>query len=179
LTASYIFEHPAIATAAQRVAEAELAAQEGTAKHREIENELAQIRVRIAAFEAKRHEIGARRAQGELRDSDGADLALLATDAEALSEILARREANAAAARTQAEQAVRNLQQARHALQRVEDEITEQLLVEHAEELGSTLSRCIDEMRAVRNRLGGGRLGWVPSRKLAGDLSVLDNGRPW
>src|SRR4051812_49168697 len=92
---------PVIAAAAQRVAEAELAAQAATAAHRDVENEVATIRARIAEFEARRREIGARRAQGDQREDDGATLALLAADAEALTEILTRREADAAAARVQ------------------------------------------------------------------------------
>ena len=103
----------------------------------------------------------------------------MATDSETLTEILARREADVAAARVQAEQAVKNLQQVRYGLQRIEDEIIERQLVARAEELGETLVKVIDEMRGVRSRLGGGRLGWTPSRKLASEVCILDNGRAW
>ena len=172
-------DNPVIAAAAQRVAEAELSAQEATAAHREIETEAATVRNRIAELEAKRREIGGRRAGGDQRPSDGEDLALIAADAEALVEILSRREADVAAARFQAEAAVRNLQQARFNIQRAEDQVAEGALVARAEELGTTLTAVIDELRTTRNRLGGGRLPWAPSRALANHVVALDCGRAW
>src|SRR3954470_22690850 len=125
--------NPAILSASHRVAEAEVSAQTATASHREIETEVGTIRSRVAEFEAKRREIGTRRAQGDQRDSDGADLALISADAEALTEILQRRDADAAAARAAAEVAVRSLQNARENLRVVEDRVVEDALRIRAE----------------------------------------------
>jgi chromosome segregation ATPase len=171
--------NPAITAAAQHVAQAEIEAQEKTQAHREIENEVTAMRARLADFEVRRRDIGVRRAAGDQRDADGADLALIAADAEALAAILTRREADVAAARAQAEAAIRNLQQARAGLQRAEDQAVETALTARAEELGQALTNAIDELRTVRNRLGGGRLPWVPSRALANHVVSLDLGRPW
>ena len=76
-----------------------------------------------------------------------------------LGEILQRRDADVAAARARAEQAVRVLQQARADLQRAEDRAIEVQLIDRVKELETTMNAAIAEMRVVRNRLGGGPWG--------------------
>jgi chromosome segregation ATPase len=171
--------NPAIAAAAQHLADAEIKAQAATESHSAAENEVAAIRARHAEMEAQRRAVIQRRSEGDQRSDDGATLALLSADIEGLGEILSRREADAAATRAAAQTAVRSLQAARVALERTENQVVEQHLAAHAEALGDSLERTVAALRDVRSKLGGGRLGWRPKRSLADELRILDLGRPW
>jgi chromosome segregation ATPase len=170
---------PAITAAAQHLANAEIQAQTATDSHTAAENEVAAIRARHAEMEAQRRAIVERRAAGDQRSDDGATLALLSADIEGLSEILARREADAAATRAAAQTAVRSLQAARANLDRTESQLAEQQLVAHADALADSLERTVAALRDIRSKLGGGRLGWMPKRSLADELRILDLGRAW
>jgi chromosome segregation ATPase len=171
--------NPAIAAAAQHLADAELKTQNAIDSHSAAENEVAVVRSRLADLEIQRRAVIQRRAEGDQRSDDGATLALLTADIEGLAGILARREADAAATRAAAQTAVRSLQAARAALERTEHQAVEQQLVAHADGLADSLEKTVAALRDVRSKLGGGRLGWTPKRSLADELRILDLGRPW
>ena len=169
----------AIAAAAERLAEAELAAEGAAAAHREAAAHDDRIRGKIAGLEDERRAIGARRAAGDLRAEDGAELALLAADHEALVAIGAEHEAVLATARVAAEDADRALDAARFALGREEDRAEERALAEHLDRLDALLGETIVQANKVARRLGRSRPAWTPSRATMDLLHPLHHGRAW
>jgi hypothetical protein len=134
---------------------------------------------RVQALEAVRAEIIGRRQRDETRDDDGAVLELAAADREGLLPILAEREQHVAAARNVVQHAKMQVDAARAVLDRMEAQRMEDALRERAEQLGQLLTQTVDALRAERDRLGGGRLPWTPSRGLMDRLTPLDLGRSW
>ncbi len=169
----------AIAAAAERLAEAELAAEGAAAAHREAAARHDQLRAKIAGLEAARWAIGARRAAGDRRSDDGAELALIAADHEALAAIGAEHEGTLAAARAAAEEATRALDAARFALGREEDLAEERALTEHLDRLDALLRETIARANGVAHRLGRSRPEWTPSRGMMDVLLPLHHGRAW
>ncbi len=169
----------AIAAAAERLAEAEVAAEGAAAAHREAAAHDDQLRAKIAGLEDARRAIGARRAAGDTRAEDGAELALIAADHEALIAIRAEHEGALADARAAAEEAVHALDAARFALKREEDMAEERALTEHLDRLDALLRETVVRANEVARRLGRGRPTWTPSRETMDLLLPLHHGRAW
>ncbi len=109
------------AEAKATAAQAALAAAEGDADT---------IRRRILDLEGARNAIIIRRREGDHRDGDGAELALLDADKQGLQEVLAERDAAVAAARVPADAAAAELATARFSLRRADVFADEAFLVE-------------------------------------------------
>ena len=169
----------AIAAAAERLAEAELAAEDAAAARREAAAHHDQLRAKIAGLEEARRAIGARRAAGDQRSDDGAELALIAADHEALAAIGAEHEGTLATARAAAEEATRALDEARFALGREEDRAEERALTEHLDSLDALLRETIARAHGVARRLGRSRPAWTPKREAMDLLVPLHHGRAW
>jgi hypothetical protein len=164
---------PALVSLAAALAAAELAAAEAADAHRAAEAARDQVRSRIAELDAARREIGTRRAAGDLRDDDRADLAVLAADIEALGVLLAERDAAAAAARAEAEKQNCVLAQARHDLGRAEAQRTADALDRHLAELETLLLETLGQANATAKRIGRAQTSWVPTAALENALVPL------
>jgi hypothetical protein len=169
----------AIAAAAERLAEAELAAERAAATHREAAADHDQIRAKITGLDDARRAIGARRAAGDQRAEDGTALALIAADHEALTAIQSEREATVAAARVAAEAAGRVLDAARFSLEREVDLAEERALTAHLARLDALLRETVVRTNEVARRLGRGRPTWTPSRETMDLVLPLHHGRAW
>ncbi len=169
----------AIAAAAERLAEAEIAAKDATAAHRKATTRRDQIQAKITGLEDARRAVGARRAAGDRRAEDGAELALIAADHEALDAIRAEHEGAVASTRAAAEEAVHALDAARFALKREEDMAEERALTEHLDRLDALLRETVVRANEVARRLGRGRPTWTPSRETMDLLLPLHQGRAW
>ena len=137
------------------------------------------ICAKITELEDARRAIGARRAAGDTRAEDGAELALIAADHEALIAIRAEHEGALADARAAAEEAVHALDAARFALKREEDMAEERALTEHLDPLDALLRKTVVRANEVARRLGRGRPTWTPSRETMDLLLPLHHGRAW
>jgi hypothetical protein len=168
-----------VAVAAERLAEAEIAAEGAAAAHREADAHDDRIRAKIAGLDDARRAIGTRRAAGDLRSTDGAELALIAADHEGLTAMRAEHEGALAAARAAAEDAARALDAARFALGREEDRAEERALTEHLDRLDALLRETIVRANWVARRLGRSRPAWAPSRETMDLLHPLHHGRAW
>lgn len=170
---------PAIAAAADHVAraEADLAAHRRvTAQAQEAEG---QIAARIADIDAKRAAIRERRADGDRRDGDGAELELLALDREGLAEMLAEAAQNRTEAQEREERAGRVVATARHALQHAEDQAALAALKQHADAIGRVLFETVEAMAEVGRRVGSHNFRWQPDDALMGRLrGAAIAGRP-
>ena len=128
--------------------------------------------------DAQRAAIVARRAAGDERPGDGADLALIAADREILDGLLAHRDAAVAETKAAAERAVRDLNQARATLARAELELVAAALPPRLEELAGLLLQGIQQANAAEERLGRGRTSWMPSVELESALVPFFATRP-
>lgn len=169
---------PALVSLVAALAAAELAAAEAADAHRAAEAARDQVRTRIAELDAARREIGTRRAAGDLRDADRADVAVLATDIEALGVILSERDATVAAARADAERTIRDRDQARVALVGAEDKIVSAALVAQLEKLDGLVVEVIRQANEVARRRMHGQTSWAPSIALEKALVPLFAARP-
>jgi hypothetical protein len=120
----------------------------------------------------------ARRATGDERPGDGADLALLAADREILDGLLAQRGGAIAEAKAAAERAVSDLNQARTNLGRAELERVAAALPPRLEELAALLLDALQQANAAEERLGRGRTSWMPSVALESALVPFFATRP-
>jgi hypothetical protein len=155
-------------------AEAEIVAETATTARHEAEAASAAVRARVAEMDAARREIRDRRAAGDQRPGDGADLELLGVDLEILLELLSRRDADVAAARTEAEKANSALAQARADLAREEAVRTAAALLPRIEELAALLLEAVGQSNAIAARLGRGQTEWRPSADLMAALVPLE-----
>jgi hypothetical protein len=178
MTDTPISADPALEALAVAVAAAELTAAEANAAFRESEAARDVVRSRVQALDAARQEIRNRRAAGDGRDTDGADLELLALDQEILVAVLAGRDAAVTAARAEAEKAIRVLNQARHDLDHAEAQRTAAALVQHLEVLDRLLVEGVRQANSVSKGNGHGQTGWIPSVELMAVLTPLDAARP-
>ena len=169
----------AIVSAAEQLAEAEVRVEQATSALHAAEAARDDVHGRIQTLEGRRREIGARRAGGDRRDDDGAELALLHADAEALGVILTEHDVTAAATRGEAERATRVLDMAKYNFARTEDEALERQLVTYLEQVAPAMAQALAALRAAPDRLGGGRLSWAPPRDLMNRLTMADLGRQW
>ncbi|MDO9713781.1 hypothetical protein [Paracraurococcus lichenis] len=169
----------ALLAAAERVPAAEQQLTAARVALRDAELARDKIAARIRELDEARTAIIARRQRGETRDDDGAVLELNRADHEGLVELLSQSEASVTAAQGSVQAASQALEMARHAFTRLEAERAEDALRQRAEELAALLAACIDELRAERGKLGGGRIAWTPSRSLMDRLVPLDLGRAW
>jgi chromosome segregation ATPase len=137
---------------------AELAA--ATAEHDKITE-------RVAALDAKRAEIIARRQRGETQRDDGAQLELITADRQGLSSILDEAEAAVNAARGPFQKARQALSEAQRGLQIAEDTAALAQLVEHAGRLDALMLATVGQIAETQGRLGHtGRPVWAPSKDL-------------
>jgi hypothetical protein len=158
---------------AAALAEAEIAAETAATARHEAEAARGVVLTRIQEKDTRRAEIAARRAAGDERDADGAELALLSVDREVLVELLSRRDAAAAAARAEAEKHVRALAQARADLAREEGVRTAAALDRHLGELEALLLETLRQSNAVAKRIGRAQTLWVPTVELESSLVPL------
>ncbi len=119
-------------TAAQAAVAAEARHDSAQAVLAAAEGDADTIRRRILDLEGARNAIIVRRREGDHRDGDGAELALLDADKQGLQEVLAERDAAVAAARVPADAAAAALTTARFTLRRAEALAAEAALGEHA-----------------------------------------------
>jgi hypothetical protein len=170
---------PALDAAALRLAQAEIAAHDADEALAAAAAERDRIGARIADLDRERREVGRRRQEGDLRDTDGAQLALAAADIEALAAILGEKDAIATDAGAAAEQARRALDAARHGFEREQNLREEAALTGRMEQLDLLLREAIGQANGVSKRLGRGKPVWVPTKDLVSLLTPLDLGRPW
>ncbi len=170
---------PALDAAALRLAQAETAAHDADEAVAAAKTERDRIGARIADLDRERREVGRRRQEGDVRDTDGAQLALAAADIEALTSILGEKDAFATDAGAAAEQARRALDAARHGFQREQDLREEAALTGRMEQLDLLLREAIGQANGVAKRLGRGKPVWVPTKDLVSLLTPFDLGRPW
>lgn len=168
-----------IAGPAERLAEAEIAAEAAAAAHRGAAAHHDQIRAKVAGLDEARRAIGARRTAGDLRAEDGAELALIAADHEALTALYAEHEGALEVARAAAMEAARVLNEARFALGREENFAEERALTTHLGRLDVLLRETVVRANEVARRLGRSRPTWAPSRETMDLLSPLHHGRAW
>ena len=145
---------PAISAAAHAVAEAEAAHAAAADALAQASTHTAHVRRRCDDLAAQRQAIVARRAAGDPQADDGAKLALIGADAEALVDLLREAEAAEAAARTPADAAQRSLAGARELLIRAEAEAEEEALIAHARQLDHLLLQTSAAIMTVSARLG-------------------------
>lgn len=158
---------------AAALAEAEIVAETATTARHEAEAASAAVRARVAEMDAARREIRDRRAAGDQRPGDGADLELLGLDCEILLGVLAERDAAAVAARAEAEKQNCVLAQARHDLGRAEAQRTADALDRHLAELETLLLETLGQANATAKRIGGAQTSWVPTAALENALVPL------
>ena len=147
----------------QKAADALVAAE--AARHRVVE--------RIAALDASRADIIARRQRGEVLPDDGPSLALIGADREALAAMLPDADGVVNAARAPVQVAGNALAAAQQGLQQTEDEAAELALTAHAAKLDALLLDTVTHLGAVHGRLGRQRSTWCPSRPLSDALRRL------
>jgi hypothetical protein len=153
------------AEAKATAAQAALAAAEGDADT---------IRRRILDLEGARNAIIVRRREGDHRDGDGAELALLDADKQGLQEVLAERDAAVAAARVPADAAAAELATARFQLRRAEALAAEAALGEHATSLVEKLLETLARLGEAGAQIGRGQATWHPPERLMNELRRLD-----
>jgi hypothetical protein len=174
MTAVKTATDPVIEALATALAEAEITSEKATTAHREAEAARGVVCGRIQGMDTKRAEIAARRAAGDQRPDDGAELALHVMDREILEGLLAQHDATVVATRAEVERAGRTLVQAQHDLARAEALRTAAALDQHLEVLGGQMLAGIREANAIARRLGRGLPDWRPSAELLGALVPLD-----
>jgi hypothetical protein len=175
MTAVKTATDPVIEALATALAEAEVTSEKTTTAHREAEAARDAVRTRIQDMDARRGEIAARRAAGDQRPEDGAELAVISVDRELLDGILAQREADVVVARAVAEKEKRALDQALHNLAREEAVRTAAALDLRLEELAGLLLQGILQANAIAQRLGRGMPNWRAPAALMGALTPLDS----
>ena len=135
---------------------------------------LANADARLADLDQLRQEIVARRAGGQHRPDDGAELESIGADHEGLVAIrsalagahdVALQAHVAAAARAHG---------AAFALGRVKDAATHRVLVGHTDELFRLLGAALAELNKVGARLGHGQLQWKPDAVVAQVIRQAD-----
>ena len=134
---------------------------------------------RLAQAQARQREVGARRAEGDEREDDAQELGVLAADIVGLEDLLARRDAEVAAAQGPVNAATAELSTARLQLQRAEAKATEQALAGRAEQAAAVLLEALQQMRALRDANGGGLLPFKVSDALWSELVPIRYLRPW
>jgi chromosome segregation ATPase len=163
-----------IADAAFAVSTAHAHVQRASAELAAANAQYDQIAERVAALDATRAEIIARRQRGNLQPDDGAQLELAAADREGLSGILAEAEAVVTAARGPGQEARQALSEAQRGLQIAEDTAAMGRLVEHAGRLDALMLATTGQIAEVQARLGHtGRPAWAPSAELYRELRKL------
>lgn len=145
---------PALNAAARRLVEAEEATAAKAAAHDAARREQARVQSRIDAITTERDEIAARRARGDARGDDGARVALLALDGEALGALLERAKDAAEVARVGQEAAAREVAEARTALAQAEAAGKAAALSAHALVLGKLLSDTVGQHGAAAAAAG-------------------------
>jgi chromosome segregation ATPase len=162
----------AIENAGHQVALAEsaanAAADELAAAHAHADN----IRDRRAVLVSERDAIAAVRKAGG--DADGARLALLAVDIEALDGLLVEATAAVAAAQTKADEARVAVTAARQQLDLATSRDLLARLAPHATALSAKLAETMAEIRAVEARLKLPRPSWAPPKAFANEIRRLD-----
>lgn len=133
------------------------------------------IRQRIAALEAERASITARRAAGEHDAEDGARLALIAADIEGLRALLADAENQLAEVRQPAEQAHKAAAAASAMLADTEKAAAIELLIAHANHLDALLLETVQQLGELTGN--SGRPAWGASQPLFTMLRRLAAGR--
>ena len=134
---------------------------------------------RLAQAQARQREVGARRVEGDEREDDALELGVLAADIVGLEDLLARRDAEVAAAQGPVNAATAELSSARIQLQRAEAKATEQALAGRAEQAAAVLLEALQQMRALRDANGGGLLPFKVSDALWSELVPIRHLRPW
>ncbi len=157
------YEDLVIRAQAAVAAEASAAAAQAALAAAEAERDA--IAERVVDLQGRRNAIIVRRREGDARDGDGPELALLDADLEGLRAIEAEREGAVAAGRTPAEAAADALASARHALRRAEALAAERAVVEHAEALQQRFLETLAQLAEVGQQLGrASRSVWFPER---------------
>jgi hypothetical protein len=153
--------------AALHLAECERASEHAEAAVQEAQAKLNQVAARIVSLEGERAQIIARRTGGDLRDGDGAGLAVLAADLEGLNKLRTDAAAALTLVQAPAQSAQRAVGLARERLARVEDQQALAQLKQQADTLADLLLRTVIRLLAAEQRLGlSGRDGWAPPRQL-------------
>lgn len=162
--------NPAIQAAALQLAQAE-AWGERTAEPLAAANEkYERIQARIADLDRQRADLIARRQRGEQHPDDAANMTLIDADREGLAVLLNEAGAAVVAARRPHEDAKREVEAARHQLQRTEDEATEKALTDHLHRLDTLMLEALQQLLETNRRIGTTRPTWGPSRPLRDEL---------
>ncbi len=131
----------------------------------------------LSQAQQRQREVGLRRAAGDERADDAQELGVLHADIAGLQDLLARRDADVAAAQEPVRMAAAAAVSAKHLLSRAEAQATEQALASRAEEAARVLAETLTQLRSVRDANGGGLLAWRPGQELMGLLTVAHHGR--
>lgn len=158
---------PEIAAASRAVAEAEEALAEAAARLQAAQSEVQTAAGRLADLRAQHAATVARRAAGDCRPGDGAELALIAADQEGLSQIAAAVAARVAEARAPHEAARRQHQEARAGLDRLCAERDRDALLAHAQVLDARRTETVLELDRAAAALGALRSPWRPAQEFA------------
>ncbi len=134
---------------------------------------------RLAQAQARQREVGARRVEGDEREDDAQELGVLAADIVGLEDLLARRDAEVAAAQGPVNAATAELSSARIQLQRAEAKATEQALISRADEAARVLAEALQQARELRKNNGGGMSRFTVSDELWNELVPVRYKRPW
>jgi hypothetical protein len=135
---------------------------------------------RLAQAQQRQREIGGRRAEGDVRDDDVQELAVLAADISGLQDLLSRRDAEVEAARAAVAPTAAALSTAKFQLARAEAQALEAGLLSRAEEAARVLTEALQQLRKVRDTsLGGGLVPFAVSDALWTALVQIRHLRPW
>jgi hypothetical protein len=131
------------------------------------------IEQRIAAKQAERAHIVARRARGENLPGDAGELELIQVDTEGLRTLLADAEQQAGIVRGPAQEARRQVDFARHHLAQAEAEATEVGLIDHLRRLDQLMLESVNQLLEVGKQVGRPIPPWGPTPALAQALTKI------
>jgi UDP-N-acetylmuramyl pentapeptide synthase len=169
--------NPAITSMCAAIAEARSIAGAKAAALVSATSDRDQILGRVRALESERSTIASARTAGTSKPEDGARLALLALDLEALRALIPAADAAVETARAANHPAAQAVVAAEVALEREVDRETLRRLVEHAAAVDGALVKTVTAIAELSRKFGLGRPCWVPSPELAIALHRLDLNR--